>query len=79
MPRPSNGSDVDFVTTRGVLTPTTATTVGAGGVATVSVESATAGPATISATGQPGGPTTSTTVEFVATVAGQPRGCRRTR
>lgn len=64
---PVVGGDVDFATTRGVLTPTSATTGGAG-TATVSIESATAGPATISATGQPGGPTTSTTVEFVATI-----------
>ena len=64
---PVVGSNVDFATTRGVLTPTTATTI-AGGTATVSIESATAGPATISATGQPDGPTTSVTVEFVATV-----------
>ncbi len=64
---PVVGSDVDFATTRGVLTPTSATTV-AGGIATVSVQSATAGPATINATGQPGGPTTSTAVEFVATI-----------
>jgi hypothetical protein len=64
---PVVGSDVDFATTRGVLTPTTATTV-AGGIATVSIQSVTAGPATINATGQPSGPTTSTAVEFVATI-----------
>ena len=64
---PVVGSTVAFATTRGVLTPTSDATDGAG-EATVSVQSATAGPVTISATGQPSGPTTSVTVEFVATM-----------
>lgn len=62
---PVVGGDVDFATTRGVLTPNSATTGGTG-IGTVSIEASTAGPATISATGQPSGPTTSTVVEFIA-------------
>ena len=64
---PVVGSPVNFATTRGVLTPTSGVTDGAGQV-TVSIQAATAGPVLINATGQPSGPTTSISAEFIATI-----------
>lgn len=63
---PVAGQQVDFSTTRGVLTPTFATTDASGEVA-VTIRSANAGGASISASTDTG-PTTQRAVEFIATV-----------
>ncbi|HUR41380.1 MAG TPA: Ig-like domain-containing protein [Verrucomicrobiae bacterium] len=62
----ADGTLVNFATTRGTLTPATATTVG--GFATVDISSSSAGVATIVATSSAGTqPQSSLQVEFVAT------------
>jgi len=63
---PVVGQQVDFSTTRGVLTPTFAFTDASGEVA-VTIRSANAGGASITAKST-GGPTTQRAVEFIATV-----------
>ena len=63
---PVAGQQVEFSTTRGVLTPTVANTDASGEVA-VTIRSANAGGASITATTD-GGPTTQRAVEFIATV-----------
>jgi hypothetical protein len=64
---PVTGQQIDFSTTRGVLTPSSATT-DASGEASVTIASANAGGASITASTN-GGPSTQRAVEFVATVA----------
>ena len=64
---PVAGQQVDFSTTRGVLTPSSAVT-DASGEASVTIASANAGGAGITAS-TTGGPSTQRSVEFVATVA----------
>ncbi len=62
----ADGTTVNFSTTRGTLSA--ASDLTAGGLASVTIMSANAGPAVITAS-SPGGPTTTLTFEFIATVA----------
>ncbi len=61
----ADGTTVNFSTTRG--TPSASSDLTVGGLASVTIMSANAGPAVVTAS-SPGGPTTTLTFEFIATV-----------